>query len=240
MTELEIMQRAKEYLDKLANGIDPITDRAVPDGDVINNVRISRCLFYVSDVLRQVIESGGIKVKAIRKSEKAPFSLSAEERSRYVFGDRPCSVSVIAQRLNELVDLNATQKLKTTSITKFLLDSGLLREEEFNDGAKSKRPTEFGRSLGISTEQRTGRSGEYTAVVYDRQAQQFILDNLDAVIAINAEPVHLNQGKAWAPEEDAYLRQAFQLGVDVKEISSELKRSREAIRSRLKKLGLAD
>ena len=30
------------------------------EDDVINNVRISRCLFYVSDVLRQVIENGGV------------------------------------------------------------------------------------------------------------------------------------------------------------------------------------
>ena len=55
MTELEIMQHAKGYLDKLAKGIDPLTDREVPENDIINNVRISRCLFYVSDVLRQVI-----------------------------------------------------------------------------------------------------------------------------------------------------------------------------------------
>ena len=63
MTDLEIMQHAKEYLDKLAKGIDPLTGREVPEGEIINNVRISRCLFYVSDVLRQVIENGGIQVK---------------------------------------------------------------------------------------------------------------------------------------------------------------------------------
>ena len=38
MTELEIMQHAKVYLDKLAKGIDPLTDREVPEDDVINNV----------------------------------------------------------------------------------------------------------------------------------------------------------------------------------------------------------
>ena len=47
MSELELMQHAKTYLDKLANGIDPITDQEVPADDVINHVRISRCLFYV-------------------------------------------------------------------------------------------------------------------------------------------------------------------------------------------------
>ena len=59
MTELEKMQRAKMYIDKMANGINPIDDTAAPENDVINNVRISRCFFYVSDILRQVIENGG-------------------------------------------------------------------------------------------------------------------------------------------------------------------------------------
>lgn len=58
MTELEIMQHAKEYLDKLAMGLDPLTGQEAPEEDIINNVRISRCLFYVSDVLRQVIICG--------------------------------------------------------------------------------------------------------------------------------------------------------------------------------------
>ena len=130
MTDLEIMQHAKNYLDKLAQGIDPLTGREVPEDDVINNVRISRCLFYVSDVLRQVIENGGIQVKTVKNSEKTPFALSPEERGRYPFGDWPPTVSLIAQRLNELVNLETMQKLKTTSITKFLLQSGLLFEEE--------------------------------------------------------------------------------------------------------------
>ena len=238
MTELELMQHAKDYLDKLAQGIDPLTGQEVPENDVINNVHISRCLFYVSDVLRQVIENGGIQVKTAKKSEKTPFALSFEERALYPFGDFPVTVSVIAQRLNELVDQDTMQKLKTTSITKFLLQSGLLFEEESVNGSKNKRPTEAGRQLGISTVLRTSQNGEYTAVVYSIDAQQFILDNLDAIIAINTAPLHENQGKPWTPEEDDYLRRAFQAGTEVKELSDELKRTREAIRARLKKLGL--
>jgi hypothetical protein len=59
MTELEKMQRAKLYIDKLAGGIDPLTDAEVPGDSVLNNVRLSRCFYYVSDILRQVIENGG-------------------------------------------------------------------------------------------------------------------------------------------------------------------------------------
>ena len=240
MTELEIMQHAKDYLDKLAKGIDPLTGRKVPENDIINNVRISRCLSYVSGVLRQVIENGGVSGAPAKQSTLAPYALSSENRKRYAFGELPLSASQIAQRLNELVDLTTMQKLKTTSITKFLLQAGLLFEEERPGGSKNKRPTESGWKLGISTTQRLGQNGEYTAVVYDRQAQQFILDNMDAIIAFNAAPLHENQGKPWAPEEDAYLRQAVQTGAAVKDMSAELKRTRAAIRARLEKLGLAE
>ena len=58
-TELEIMKHAKEYIDKLANGIDPFSDKPVPDGDIINNVKLSRCFFYISGILEKVIENGG-------------------------------------------------------------------------------------------------------------------------------------------------------------------------------------
>ena len=60
MTELETIQHAKNYLDKLARGINPLTDEPVPEEELINNVRISRCFFYVSDVLRRVLENGGV------------------------------------------------------------------------------------------------------------------------------------------------------------------------------------
>ena len=158
MTELEIMQRAREYVEKLAKGIDPITGREVPEGEVVNNVRVSRCLFYVADVLRQVIESGGVRAereaapaRVMKRSEKAPFALSLEDRERYPFEDGPVTVSVIGHRLNEFVDQDAVQKLKTASITGYLMKTGLLAEEVKPDRTKAKRPTEAGRSLGIST-----------------------------------------------------------------------------------------
>ena len=240
MTDLEIMQHAKNYLDDLAKGIDPLTGQAVSETDIVNNVRISRCLSYVSDVLRQVIQNGGIQVRVSSESEKAPFSLPAEDLARYSFGEEPVSVSVIAQKLNELAKLETVQKLKTTSITKFLMQSGLLFDEESPDGSRSKRPTEAGRNRGIFTAQRIGRNGEYTGVLYSREAQQFILDNLDAISAVNALPLYENQGKPWDPAEEDCLRQAVQAGTGLRDISNQLKRNPAAVRARLKKMGLAE
>ena len=50
MTELETIQRAKMYIDNLANGINPLNGQHLPEEDIVNNVRISRCLFYVSNL----------------------------------------------------------------------------------------------------------------------------------------------------------------------------------------------
>ena len=55
MTELEKLEYAKSFMDKLANGINPLDDTPIPDDDIANNVRLTRYFFYVSDILRQVI-----------------------------------------------------------------------------------------------------------------------------------------------------------------------------------------
>ena len=45
MTELEKIAYAKSFIDKLANGINPLDDTPIPDDDIANNVRLSRCFF---------------------------------------------------------------------------------------------------------------------------------------------------------------------------------------------------
>ena len=47
MTELETLERAKMYMDNLANGINPIDGSVIPDEDIVNNVRLSRCFFIL-------------------------------------------------------------------------------------------------------------------------------------------------------------------------------------------------
>lgn len=187
MTELEIMQRAKMYMDKLANGINPITDRPVPESDAINNVRLSRCFFYVSDVLRQVIENGGVRGKAARTA-KLPFSLTYAQTQAFSCSDDPIPVTAITERINVLRTDETMKKLRYTSITQFLTQSGMLTEIEISSGKKAKRPTEAGRSIGIFTEERVGQNGPYTVVLYDQSAQQFLMDNIDGIIAINNAP----------------------------------------------------
>lgn len=181
MTEIEKIEYAKSFIDKLANGISPLDDTTIKEDDIVNNIRLSRCFFYVSDILRQVIENGGVNKK---KSGRLRFELSAEQLSKFPYSDSPIAVSEIAKRLNSLINNEAMRKITHRDLTNWLLSINMLFEHSASDGKTAKRPTEQGSSIGISTQVRTGQRGEYTVVVYNKEAQTFIVDNLEAIIAL--------------------------------------------------------
>lgn len=235
MTELETLNRARMYLEKLANGVNPLDGTTVPEDDVIHQVRISRCLFYVADVLRQVIENGGVHPQ--EKMKKAPFSLPLEQRAAFAFSSVPIPISEVTKRINDLNANADVEKLSYRTIGDWLLSIGMLEKELNGDGKTVKRPTPQGRQIGISLDARMGQNGAYFVVVYDVTAQHFLLDNLDAVIAFENAKME-NQGQPWLPEQDKCLIDLYQKNVPIKEIALALKRNSGAVRSRLKKLGL--
>ena len=237
MTELETLERAKMYLEKLANGINPIDGSVIPDGDIVNHVRISRCFFYVSDVLRQVIENGG--VTAQERDRKAPFSLTLGQREAFEFSAIPIPISEIAKRINALSPNENMATLPYSAIRDWLMSLGMLDYALDGNGKKAVRPTPQGESIGIGLEARNGPNGPYFVVVYNLAAQHFILDNLDAIIDYNSVKAE-NQGQPWSPEHDRCLLDLHQKGVPVNEIAVTLKRGSGAVRSRLKKLGIAE
>ncbi len=192
MTELEIMQRAKQYIDALANGYDPLSGQPVRDDDVVNQVRVSRCLFYVSGVLQKVIDNGG-EIQRKKKTKppktvKEVFFLTHEQIVLLQSQNTALSATKVAAIANELIDDEHMQKLKGTDIAGWLLSVGLLQEVESATGRKRKVPTPDGEMLGMketSFINEQGVSTQYT--VYDKNAQQFIFDNMETLIAFIRE-----------------------------------------------------
>lgn len=76
------------------------------------------------------------------------------------------------------------KQLSYRQLTTWLISINALTEQPTVNGKVQKRPTETGRQLGISLETRNGMSGEYQVVVYNKDAQVFILDNIGAIIAL--------------------------------------------------------
>lgn len=241
MTELEKIEYAKSFMDKLANGINPLDDSQIPEEDIANNVRLSRCFFYVSDILRQVIENGGVRPVKVAKPRKQEFALTEEQRSRIQISERPLPISEIANRLNELIDAETTKKLSATAINNWLVELQMLEAVTQSDGKVRKLPTEQGRELGIFTEERTGMYGSYVTVLFSPSAQQFVYDNIEAAVASKSEqedPLAEFHGRPWTEAQDESLSDLFRRHTPIPEIAFALKRTESGIRSRLKKQGL--
>ena len=178
MTELETMQRAKMYLDKLAQGIDPITGREVAEDSVLNNVRLARCFFYVSGVLDRVIANGG----EVGAKPKLPFSIDREQLARVQISQEPVRITQLVDIIGAAVGNPQMKKLSTTIITDWLVEKGFLEKQTDTEGKSMRVPTRNGLMIGLSTQTRQGKYGDYQAVFYSADAQRFVLDNLPSIL----------------------------------------------------------
>ncbi len=178
MTELETMQRAKMYLDKLAQGMDPITDQPVPVGDSLNNPRLSRCFQYVSGVLEKVIANGG----QVTPAEKPPFTITEEQIAKVQLSGEPLRIADFVDRILQTTGYEGMKKLSPTKLTNWLLKKGFLTQVVDPDGKKHRTPTPVGAELGISVQMCQFNGIEYPGIFYDAKAQQFLLDNIPAIV----------------------------------------------------------
>ena len=185
MTEIETIARAQMYLEKLANGVNPLTDTEVNENDVVNNVRISRCLFYVSGILKQIVDNKG-KFK-VEMPDRAEYTVTPEQLAKFAFSEQPVSISELTKRLNDLMNQMYVKELKRGVITDWLTDIGMLSDNIVNNKAR-KRPTAAGQNIGIITEEHTNQFGQwYEGVFYTLNAQHFIIDNIDTIIEQNRQ-----------------------------------------------------
>ena len=180
MTELETMQRAKMYLDKLAQGIDPITNQDVPEDSALNNVRLVRCFFYVSDILGRVIANGGVIGGKPRLQD---FSITMEQLRNVQVDQEPVRITQLIEMISSVANDPQMKKLRTTVITDWLMEKGFMEKQTGIDGKSIRVPTQNGLMLGMSLQTRQGQYGEYQAVFYNTDAQRFVLDNLMAMLS---------------------------------------------------------
>ena len=80
MIDTKKLATAKVWIEKLANGINPLNDELVKEDDIINNVNISRCLFYVTELLDEIKAETAVD----REGRKA-FFLSTLSRAKVSF-----------------------------------------------------------------------------------------------------------------------------------------------------------
>ena len=182
MYEIETLKRANTYILKLANGIDPLTNTELPSDTIINNIRISRCFFYVSDVLSKVIDNGG-EIGRKRYSRKENFSISLEQLEKVEISADPIKISDFCKKIQaEATSKDMKGYLSATSITNWLLHKNIIKVVVNEKGKNTRRLTEPGLEIGISEKLCEGTNGNYILLLYNEHAQRFILDNFFEIL----------------------------------------------------------
>lgn len=178
MTEIEKIAYAKSFIDKLAIGIDPTDGTLIPDGEVALNPRLSKCFLYVAEILSKIIKNPSALTEMYKTNEwiVTPDVLARIECSALRVG-----ISTFAKRINDA--LRSTRKFTATEINNWLLHEGYLTRIATSNNKMTKRPTQKGVNLGITTDEvmkENGRAKYY--VRCNVNAQRFIRDHLSEII----------------------------------------------------------
>lgn len=166
---------AKDWIQKLANGINPLDGSLVPDDDIVNNVHISRCLFYIAELLETISKPSKRKIKEY----ELEFYISPENLSKVNIVERT-GIANFVREINKIIPSNM-RPLKYNQILNWLLANGYLEEVEVDNLGKKKNPTATGRAIGITAEMKNGMNGPYWAVEYNHNAQCFILNHIHLI-----------------------------------------------------------
>jgi len=176
MAEVEKLIVAKFYCEKLANGIDPISDKPIPSDSILNHVKLVRFFFFLKEYLNE--ELRGSPSKASTAQKNLLFLITREGLSEVEVSSTPVSISVFARRVSQRVE-PTSKHFSYKWVTDWLVEARFLAVSEM-DG--KKYPTEAGKKIGISLESRTKRAQEYRVIVYNEAAQQFLLDSMDSIL----------------------------------------------------------
>ncbi len=180
LTEKEKMQRAKNYMLKLANGINPVDDTNMQNDSALKNERLAKCFLYISEVLENAIrraDTSSREKSAQKKTLKKQFEISEQDLQNIHPLDRDCAISELAAEINKITADQNCKKLPAKMINDWLVDKGYLKNETM--GGKTRRElTETSAEIGITSKQGVGAFGNYTIVLFSEQAQQYIIDHL--------------------------------------------------------------
>lgn len=107
MTEIEKIAYAKSFIDQLAIGVNPIDGTRIPDGEVATNPRLSKCFFYVSDLLSRMINE---KTQNSKPSKKVNLNSSTEHFEKIRYSEVATTTETLRQGLEDVkkVQVNTT------------------------------------------------------------------------------------------------------------------------------------
>ncbi|WP_407443823.1 hypothetical protein [Fibrobacter sp.] len=196
--DVKILERAEIYLRKLSSGLNPLDDSVLAETDVCRQERIGKCLLFVADYLRKqaasVPGSAPVETAQKQKKQKAPrearplatkeLVLDAETLAKFEFSDEPVSVSSVVRSINALLPAgNEMMPLMYADIAEILSQDGILEKQSGERGRETNLPTVQGEVLGFTKAEAEIRGRHAVFTKCNRNAQQYIINNIQKCVA---------------------------------------------------------
>lgn len=145
-----------------------------------NGVKEKLCY---EDQINSEISKKSISAKSSSKTGKEEFSLTEDIRQKFQF-EEFVTISQFVDRLNELRDDKHMKQINTKYLTTRLKEQEYLYERYNEELQKNvTEVTEKGYDAGITMDKRVGKAGfEYNVVIYNKEAQQLLLELLTTEI----------------------------------------------------------
>jgi len=177
MEDINKLKAACMYMESMALGINPVTNRRVPDDDTLSEMGVQRCCLYIRDVLHKVIENDG-KIGKRRK-----FTVTDDLKSKIELSEMPIGINEFARLINSVKD-ESMRGISGTKIASWLAKEGYISTEKIGENKTRKVLNERSAEIGIISERKVNNfTGEvYDQLLYGLDAQRFIIANLENIM----------------------------------------------------------
>lgn len=195
MEKIELIRRAKMYMELLSNGVQPITGQEIPEDSAFMDGKMKRCFEFVSRILDEYVELSE-RVEKLEKerekhtivvSKKQEFSITQTQCENIRLSKEPITILSFMKNINSVIDSDAMEKLTATRINKWLTNGRFLTTEKVQIIVKRTvyKPSDLAMKIGfIEAEIVDEKSGEIkTQIKLGESAQLFIIENLDNIIS---------------------------------------------------------
>ena len=183
MDKIQKLQKAKSYLEMLANQINPVTQDSCND-QILKYEQIKNCFLYVSNILNELIQNNG---EIINVTSPIDFNQNIINKDKIKISKEPISLKSVAFNINKQIDKKTMKTLKESSIKNWLVNAGYLTEEKIQviRNINEISLTEKSNSIGIIEEDYLNkRTGELKQKIkLTEEAQKFIIDNLENIVS---------------------------------------------------------
>ena len=208
MNKFQVIEHAKNYLDMLAAGTDPISKELIPDDSVVSKPQLKKCFQFVSAVLQEVLQNNGLVLpdaedantqapatapvtvngsnyELVRK--KAAFCMTQEQKNEVLISRLPITPNEL-KKVKRTVNAADMEKLSIKSISDWLNSQGYIAEGKMPAVINRTiwKPTQLAQQIGFTEmdvpDANTGDMKQQ--LMYSSQAQQFLLAHMEEIAAV--------------------------------------------------------